>query len=259
MKKAELFSELMLERFWSKVEKTSTCWNWKGAKNIHGGLIRVDGKMYRPNRISFNISFGEIPQNKVILQTCKNLLCVNPEHLILANKQNQEVKKTHCPKGHPYSGVNNQGKRICQPCMTERMRIRYSDPNTGQANYQKNYNKSNKGKVNEASKKWRRENKPYFREYERNNPRSGSHLSLEERLLMTERRRLDGNRCQWDGCKKSGKGISVHHIFPRAEYPNLPLELRFLISYCVQHHSDFHKARGDPYWSWILANEGEYE
>jgi len=80
------------ERFWSKVNKTETCWIWNGAKDSHGyGSFGVDRKMKIAHRLAVSLSGLELaPQLDHI---CHNRACVNPAHLRpVTHKQNQEHK-----------------------------------------------------------------------------------------------------------------------------------------------------------------------
>lgn len=85
-------------RFWSKVEKTDSCWNWTGTKsNGYGRMDRTkDGisKQYLVHRVSFEMNNGPIPDGKVIDHICHNTLCVRPEHLqAVTQKQNTENRQ----------------------------------------------------------------------------------------------------------------------------------------------------------------------
>lgn len=81
-------TESIEKRFWEKVEKTESCWNWKGAINPSGhAVIKIDGKNRGSHRVSYAIHNGEIPENLMILHKCHNPKCVNPSHLKLGNAQ----------------------------------------------------------------------------------------------------------------------------------------------------------------------------
>ena len=70
------------ERFWKYVKKTSTCWNWTGAINPSGhAVLKLEGRNRGAHRISYAIHKGEIPENLMILHSCYNPSCVNPDHL----------------------------------------------------------------------------------------------------------------------------------------------------------------------------------
>lgn len=73
-------------RFWSKVDKTESCWRWTGAKSGSGyGYIatapRPHQAMARAHRISWLLSGRDIPENMVLDHLCRVRDCVNPEHL----------------------------------------------------------------------------------------------------------------------------------------------------------------------------------
>ena len=69
-------------RFWNKVHKTETCWNWTGAKFTNGyGCFHVDGQSVGAHRVSYEFSNGPIPLDLVIDHLCRNRICVRPDHL----------------------------------------------------------------------------------------------------------------------------------------------------------------------------------
>ena len=121
-----------MKRFFDKVDKTDSCWNWLASTNASGyGLFRFQGKTSKAHRVSYILTFGYIDENLVIDHLCKNRKCVNPLHLELVEQKenvrrgmsgkinNVQSKKTHCPKGHPYSRVDNNGYRLCGKCRSE--------------------------------------------------------------------------------------------------------------------------------------------
>ena len=69
------------ERFWSKVNKTDTCWLW---------LAYTDGLGYgrfnspvenKSHRQSYRMEIGPIPAGMVVMHSCDVRNCVNPAHL----------------------------------------------------------------------------------------------------------------------------------------------------------------------------------
>ncbi len=131
-----------VERFWSKVEKTSECWIWKGglAKSKDKSNSRFYGSFHRridqklvaslAHRLSYELVKGEIPDGLVIDHTCRNTLCVNPDHLepvtqrenlLRGNTENAKNNaKTHCLRGHEFTPENtylrDDGKRRTRHC-----------------------------------------------------------------------------------------------------------------------------------------------
>lgn len=124
-----------LERFWSKVEKTDTCWNWTGA-SIRGGYGMLLWRERRrlAHRISYEIAHGDpVPDGLTVDHLCRNPRCVNPDHLeVVTNRENVlrgagptaiNARKTHCVNGHALEGDNllqrSDGGRRCRECQRE--------------------------------------------------------------------------------------------------------------------------------------------
>ena len=81
-----------IERFWSKVEKTETCWLWKAGISDGFGQFMVSWKpttMMLAHRYSYQLHFGSVPIDKRVEQTCHNKLCVNPSHLLVRSEQDR--------------------------------------------------------------------------------------------------------------------------------------------------------------------------
>jgi hypothetical protein len=81
------------QRFWAKVNKTESCWDWTGYVDpqLGYGHTWYDGRQQRVHRVSYQLEVGEIPEGMMIDHRCHNRKCVNPDHLRLATmKQNQE-------------------------------------------------------------------------------------------------------------------------------------------------------------------------
>ncbi len=75
---------MLPETFWSRVQKTKTCWLWTGTKNEQGyglvkGSLRVTPR--RAHRYLWAWVNGPIPEGVVIRHRCDTPACVRPDHL----------------------------------------------------------------------------------------------------------------------------------------------------------------------------------
>ena len=123
--------------FWAYVSdwrNPIVCWQWCGAQS-HNGYGYCSVKYYgtsRPHRFTYELIVGKIPDGLQLDHLCKNKLCVNPVHLEPVTLQEnvlrsdnyigKNARKTHCPQGHKYDGVNNLGRRICKECQRVSLR-----------------------------------------------------------------------------------------------------------------------------------------
>lgn len=119
----------MQERFWSKVNKTESCWLWTAYINIGGyGTFTGDRQGILVHRWAYEDLIGPIPSGLVLDHLCRVRNCVNPDHLepvtlaenIRRGTQGDFQKaKTHCPQGHEYTPENTnikRGQRHCREC-----------------------------------------------------------------------------------------------------------------------------------------------
>lgn len=73
-----------IQRFWSKVEKTESCWNWTQGLDRRGyGQIKISARNYGAHRLSWFIHNGSIPTNLSVCHRCDRPSCIRPDHLFL--------------------------------------------------------------------------------------------------------------------------------------------------------------------------------
>lgn len=92
------------ERFWSRFEKTETCWLWTAGKYA-SGYANLAGKYYA-HRYAYELLVGPIPEGHQLDHTCFVRHCVNPAHLRpVTNKQNNEHMTLRASNTTGYQGV----------------------------------------------------------------------------------------------------------------------------------------------------------
>ena len=103
------------ERFWAKVEKSDGCWIWTGSSMRAYGKFWDGLRAVPAHRWAYEEAVGPIPEGMTLDHLCRVPRCVRPDHMepvsAVENFRRSlpyRPPKTHCPKGHPYSGENLQ-------------------------------------------------------------------------------------------------------------------------------------------------------
>lgn len=69
-------------RFWERMDKTGSCWLWRGAVTTHGyGCVKWDERVLGAHKVAYTLVKGEVPAGMQIRHSCDTRLCCNPEHL----------------------------------------------------------------------------------------------------------------------------------------------------------------------------------
>ena len=120
------------------INKATGCWLWTASRHpegygAYGVPVGFEWDIVLAHRFAYEARWP-IPQGTELDHTCREKLCVNPDHLeAVMHRENVvrgvgpsavNARKTHCLRGHPLSGANlyvdGRGHRTCRACRRER-------------------------------------------------------------------------------------------------------------------------------------------
>ena len=120
-----------MEGFWKKVEKTDTCWLWRGAIADTGyGTYKLTNQSTQlAHRVVYERLVGPLINGMQVDHKCGIRQCVNPNHLEQVT-QSINMKRAYdrrkrqgrmaCNYGHRYTERNTiylaVGGKICRTC-----------------------------------------------------------------------------------------------------------------------------------------------
>jgi len=102
-----IFEQKDLDRFWAKIRLTANpnlCWEWQNAKVGGYGFLKINHINIRSHRIAYYLSTGVDPLDLVVMHTCDNVGCCNPNHLKIGTQLDniadmKKKKRAVCLRG----------------------------------------------------------------------------------------------------------------------------------------------------------------
>lgn len=130
----ELYNNVMLcRKLYSRIRSSSAedCWLWDGATDKDGyGVLYWLGKVVRAHRLSLAVFLGEdIPSEVLVLHSCDNPRCCNPQHLrkgTHADNVKDKISRYRCSMP---SGENHWKSKITSQD-ADNIRALYAQGNT---------------------------------------------------------------------------------------------------------------------------------
>ena len=110
-----------MEKFYKKVHKTDSCWLWTGNINIRGyGVFWFRGKKSNlAHRASYIIHKGEIPDGLCVCHTCDIRHCVNPDHLWLGTRKDNNQDCVRKGRLNSREGTKNPRSKLTESQVKE--------------------------------------------------------------------------------------------------------------------------------------------
>lgn len=99
------------------VDQETGCWNWK-LRLDKGGYGIIGLRQYRDkrtHRVSYQIYNGEIPAGMVVMHSCDNPRCCNPDHLSVGTNMENMADSKNKGRGGAYwfRGEENPKSILC--------------------------------------------------------------------------------------------------------------------------------------------------
>lgn len=105
------------EKFYKYTDKN---WKWVGGKSKNGyGHLWYKGKTLSSHKISYLIHKGEVPAGMCVLHSCDTKDCVNPEHLHLGTRADNNRERAERGRNRNQNGEKNNGSKLTRKQVLE--------------------------------------------------------------------------------------------------------------------------------------------
>lgn len=112
------------ERFWSRVNKTKTCWLWTASCKKGYGQIWDGTKISAAHRLAWEIANGPITGGLWVLHKCDVRACVRPSHLFLGDVADNQRDMKNKGRRKGIRSVFGEDHGMAKLCESQVLEIR---------------------------------------------------------------------------------------------------------------------------------------
>jgi HNH endonuclease len=88
--------------FWQHIDTkggSEACWLWTGPRHPRSGEghLTFGPRRKTAHRVAYELVYGPIPGDRIVIHSCANPLCCNPSHLVLATRADLARRRREQP------------------------------------------------------------------------------------------------------------------------------------------------------------------
>lgn len=107
--------EQAVNHFWSKVDRSETCWLWQAATDRYGyGASCHNGRQIKAHRLAYLLFVDNIPSGQAVCHTCDNPACVRPDHLFLGSVRDNNTDRARKDRNGYQDGTENPNAKLTE-------------------------------------------------------------------------------------------------------------------------------------------------